>query len=160
MKKIKIMKASEVCDYINSLDRKAIYELLYSELMYNNFISFNKKNIKNKRFNLKSYEEAYDKASRISNISCIKKTNYTFLYYINQFTRYIDMSTLEPEGSLLKPEYEVIEKSNNRYKVIITCAINKNFKEKLHMYAPNEVTAINRAELAIRHKIVPHKIKD
>lgn len=160
MNKIQIMEVQEVCDYLNSLDRKTIYELLYSELMHNNFISFNRKNIKDKRFNLESYEKAYDKASIISNISCIKKTNYTFLYYINQFARYINMSTSEPEGSLFQPEYEVIEKSNNRYKVIITCAINGNFKEKLHMYAPNEVTALNRAELAIRHKIVPHKIKD
>ncbi len=160
MSKIQIMNISEPQVYMHSLDRKAIYELLYSELMYCHFISFNKKNIKDKRFHFESYEEAYDRASRKSNIACIKNINNAFLYKKNNFTRYIGMNELEPEYSLFQPEYEVIEKSNNKYKVVVTCAINGDFKEKLFMYAPNEITARNRAELAIRHKIVPHEIKD
>lgn len=160
MSKIQIMLVTEPQNYIDSLDRKTIYELLYSRLMHNTFISFNKKNIKDKKFNLESYEEAFDNASRKSNITCIKNTNNAFLYNKEEFTRYLEMCVSEQKDGLFKPEYEVVEKSNNRYKVIITCAINGNFKEKLHMYAPNETTARYRAELAMRHKIVPHKIKE
>ena len=160
MSKIQIMYTSEPQEYIDSLDRKAIYELLYSELMHNTFISFNKKNIKKKRFNFEMYEKAFDNSSRKSNISCIKNTNDAFLYKKEELTRYLEMSLSEPECALFQPEYKVIEKSNNKYKVVVTCAINGNFKEKLFMYAPNEITARNRAELAMRHKIVPHEIKE
>lgn len=160
MSKIQIMNITEPQEYIDSLDRKAIYELLCSELMHNAFISFNKKNIKDKKFNLESYEKAYDNSSRKSNIACIKNTNNAFLYKKDKFVRYLEMSLSEPECALFQPEYKVIEKSNNKYKVVVTCAINGDFKEKLFMYAPNEITARNRAELAMRHKIVPHEIKD
>ena len=160
MSKIQIMNIPEPQGYIDSLDRKAIYESIYSELMHNNFISFNKKNIKDKRFNLESYEKAFDNSSRKSNIACIKNTNDAFLYKKEELTRYLEMSLSEPWGALYQPEYKVIDKSNNKYKVVVTCAINGDFKEKLFIYAPNEITARNRAELAIRHKIVPHEIKD
>lgn len=160
MSKIQIMFVPEPHEYIDSLDRKAIYELLYSELMHNTFISFNKKNIKDKRFFLELYEKEYDIASRKSNIACIKNTNDAFLYKKDKFIRYIRMQEREPFNALYQPYYEVVEKSNNKYKVIVTCDINGDFKEKLFMYAPNEITALNRAEMAMRHKIVPHKIKD
>lgn len=160
MSKIQIMHTSEPQEYIDSLDRKAIYELLYSELMYVNFISFNRKNIKDKRFHFESHEEAFDSSSRKSNLFCIKNTNNFFLNNKERFTEKNCMHVSEPEDSLFQPEYEVIEKSNNKYKVVVTCAINGNFKEKLFMYAPNEKTARCRAELAMRHKIVPHEIKD
>lgn len=160
MKKINIMFVPTPREYANSLDRKAIYELLYSELMYVNFISFNKKNIKDKRFHFESYEEAFDSSSRKSNLFCIKNTNNFFLNNKEKFTESICMSLSEPGDGLFQPEYEVIEKSNNKYKVVVTCAINGDFKEKLFMYAPNEKTARYRAELAMRHKIVPHEIKE
>ena len=160
MKKINIMLVAEPEMYMDSLDRKAIYELLYSELMHNNLISFNRKNIKDKRFHFESCEEAFDSSSRKSNLFCIKNTNNFFLNNKKRFTESICMSLSEPENSLFQPEYEVIEKSNNKYKVVVTCAINGNFKEKLFMYAPNEKTARNRAELAMKHKIVPHEIKE
>lgn len=160
MKKINIMLVTEPQVHKDSLDRKAIYNLLYSELMYCHFISFNKKNIKDKRFNLESYEKAYDNSSRKSNVFCTKNTNNFFLNNKERFTESICMSSSEPEDGLFQPEYEVIEKSNNKYKVVVTCAINGNFKEKLFMYAPNEKTARYRAELAMRHKIVPHEIKE
>lgn len=163
MKKINIMFVPTPREYANSLDIKTIYELLYSQLMQNNFISFNKKNIKDKKFDLELYEKSFDSASRKSNISCIKRTNNLFLKSqtnLTELTEKICMHELEPENSLFQPKYEVIEKSNNKYKVVVTCAINGNFKEKLFMYAPNEKTALNRAELAMRHKIVPHKIKE
>lgn len=160
MSKIQIMNIPEPQEYIDSLNRKAIYEFLYSEIMHNDFISFNKKSFKDNKFNLESYEEAYDRASRRSNMVCIRKTNYAFLYLKDKFTKYIKMQEIEPENGLFEPEYKVIEKSNNKYKVVVTCAINGDFKEKLFMYAPNEITARNRAELAMRHKIVPHEIKE
>ena len=146
---------------MDSLDRKAIYELLYSKLM-NIFFSYLSFTVKNKNDDSEYYETCLDEESRKANIFCIKNTNDLFLkskINLTEITEKTCMHELEPENSLFQPKYEVIEKSNNKYKVVVTCAINESFKEKLFMYAPNEKTARNRAELAMRHKIVPHEIK-
>lgn len=162
MKKINIMLVPTLREYANSLDRKTIYEVLYSRLMYI-FFSYSSLNVKNKNTNSEYYETCLDGKSRKANIFCIKNTNDLFLkskINLTEITESICMHELEPESSLFQPEYEVIEKSNNKYKVVVTCAVNGNFKEKLFMYAPNEKTARYRAELAMRHKIVPHEIKE